>query len=413
MRAPVSLSHIVQQAFLMGRLQMLGRITTMAGDSMQVSSMIKLDMNEFRRPVSYDICFEAFAFWCPWRWTYGDAIKTAILDQADWGPNTTDMGNNAQDWLLAPSGILPSHLPYDMGRIWNRYYRAPHYDEKTHTSIITTGQDMRDRYGLTCFAIQDYVTALCREDIDTEIIETADDTDLLTIHDIAKGITDYRGEARRTFQAERYVELYQNLYNARLPRDVYEEPHYLGSQKQWISPQSTGLPEGDTGGKVQARLQFKIPRRLYTEHGTLYIFGLVRPRQMYQNAAQWWDTAGHMGDYEMFSGDPDLQGRLPVQVTLGQLFTDTSSNTTLGTAPWGHWREWHPDFISSAFYEEDTGWLGRPTPTSLDDAQFVADYGDVMYSHKLGHGILEAHNAVGCKRFTQSSQTSLYYREIV
>ena len=389
-RTSVMLSAQVSQCIKLGRLQMLARIPVIAGDSIsgKVSGLIRL--NNLRRPLAFDIRCDVFGFFVPWRYSYGNAVMQQIVrDQAfpDANPFTAiATTGHGTDYLLTRHSSIPRHIPNDYKAIWNHFFRDPSDDELPQ-DFIPDDYDSR-HFGFRVGNLPAYHTMLARTD-DAGANHTID-TSQATIRtrDLDLPRAEYRARQAQQYYGVRYEEVHKLLWSASAPAEIATVPDFLGRRTRWLSGHdiagTAGPQLGEIVGKLIGGIRYNIPRRFYTEHGTIYVLCTLRPKAMYRHEIHRLDRIDNWNYMDAFA-PPEAGLQEPQQITEPDLFADKSGNTVVGRLPaMSHFRE-HPNYSSSILDEEDKGWQSRATPAG-GDTRYCSDYDDIFQTLSGGHG---------------------------
>ena len=411
---PVSLKQRSQQVFKLGRLQMVHRVPVIAGDQISISIQTALAFERLRRPFSLDAYTEMYAFYCPYRWTYGEALITALTTGYD---NTTayattkafTINSDFPSMMLREQATYPLHLWSDMSSIVDWYFKNPHEAQWDSDNYPDTYDD-RDfgplMWNMPAWGIRSNFS----DDHASGAI--AANTDPLAL---AKIVDDAKDAQMRLWVAVRPKEVHDATWaGGKIPSEVVKKPVLLmheasdGSDKTMRATSGPGF--GEEIGIASGGVKGQVPEFMVGEHGTIYFVVLSRLAPTFTHA--YYNQLDHMtffSDDKYLLAHPVSQEERPRGVTLDSLFSDTTSSTVIGFVPHhAHYGQSGPDWFHPRFYELDKGWTPRPTPSSKTGIRRCSNWDDIFESQHYGHGWMDTLIQVNAMRNIGKDATSIF-----
>lgn len=209
------------------------------------------------------------------------------------------------------------------------------------------------------------------------------------MYDIMEGHTRLRNMAFRDFVSSRYTEVMESMSGLSASPEIDQRPELCWQESQWMSSfdinGTSGAEHGAAVGKAVAAVNVRMPRKLFVEHGTLWMLATVRFPAIYEDALQWLDNMNRPFEEVIPSGMVQLK---PKEVTLGDLH-DGGGATSVGFVPHFEWYRNHPSFATSEIYDKENGWpiLSRPTThvgateaTNMDAIFQTTPISEILYS---------------------------------
>ena len=389
-RERVDLDHRVLQCFRIGRLTQVCHLPVIAGDSIEISMNGFLRLNPLRRPLAFDLKVDMWGFFNPYRWTY-DGFLEEIETQTD-GTATTFPANTAGDHvpaLLMNCGAHshPSHRFADYLRVYNQYFKPP--DNVDAAGTVFLGE-LERLFGVTVAPLKTGWTTFGPEQFVNVASESIDSVNSFNVSLVNLTRQRWEEDQLREWTGQRLQDIYKRQYGARIPREVIQEPIFLGGHSRWLSSHDvdgqSGAELGSVVGKVVAPLRWRMPRRFQGEHGTIQVVMVVRPHPVFNRACHYLDRPANFRLFDARMAPPEAVVKKPENQTAWDWFWDGDNAVNMQTQPYLQWYRTHPSFSSSLLEEEDTGWEGRATPLSYADSKKVPSYDDVFQSLAGGHG---------------------------
>lgn len=415
------LSHYSFQAGRMGSLQTLSTIPVVAGDSMSLDLNGVFRLSPLRRNLTVDARCDIFGFYVPYRHIYGqnwiDFLKQGV-DEAITFP-TDNLGVvQAFSCLGAPYiGLSPAWLLRGYNRIWNRYFRHPTDDAgEVADTDLPSGTD-GIAFGRECAHLPAIWNTPIEGEVTTADYQLATTGDVLDLLELAQQKAQLVTERRREFFAQRYRDVLARTFGSSVNIDADERPELVMRSTFWLSGydvDGTGdATLGTYSGKAAAVGNFRIPRKFFPEHGTLWIMGLVRFPPIHELEVHYLAQQSQP-TYKQIAADPDLIANEPPHtVNLNDHFEGIGGATfasDIGIAPYGQWYRMHPNHVHFIYDAVDGfTWLTGSLATKAT-ARYVdsAAYNDVFQTTQLGHWQSQARLDVGVDRVLPPVDASIF-----
>ena len=409
MRSPIRTSWRTHQALKVGRLQTIGRLNVLPGDSLTIQADVKTVFAKLRRNAGISLVKETFGFYVPWRWSYGDSLITAATSgwttATTWA--TTQTLTQAEDctWMMAHGQTIPKHLVEDYAAVIEHYFKEPHQAAITSANVISDEEDQL--YGYRCWQLKDHWETS---------LNWADSHDQQQIPDASINALDMpqymslgRDNQLRQWDAVRKEDIYKATYGGRFNPEALKIPSHLHYEKLPVKLSATDmepleqtqLASATGGGRIT------IPRRYYPEHGTVYLFCLVRVKPSYWHAKDYLDNTAHFGNMKKAFGHQTGNVEAPLEIKAADLFADGAANTSMGYTPWYGWLHRRPDWWSPVIRENDEGWPARDTPDTKGYMHRHPRYDDIWTSNQFGHGLIHTGLTISGHRPVSSGRSSI------
>jgi hypothetical protein len=385
-RSLCDLTHRVQSVHDIGRLQCISRIPVIAGDSFEINSDILVRLNQLRRPLASDVKADVFAFFNPYRYTYGQTW----IDAIEQGPRSnptfpTLTPSDTQDWLMARD-TFPKHVLSDAIRIYNWYFRDPSFDELDEDTPLT---DDGANYGIRVGHLKSWGTAQAHL---PDLADSMYDLDVsgteISLFDIQSAQSNARQDLYRDFYSSRYTEIMGDLAGAPIHDYADDRPELVFRASEWLSGfdvnGTSGADLGNAVGKAIGKVNFNMPRRFFSEHGSLTLWMVLRMPPVFQDTIQYLDDFNRGLEHII----PQPGSNFPPQeLFMNDLFNGGSSTNSAGYVPFYEWYREHPSYIHDRFDSDDTGWQFLSRPHYTRDLIETYDYDDMFQSMKLRHAV--------------------------
>ena len=399
-RYTADLSHLSNCAGKIGRLHAMACIPVVAGDSFDLDFTSVFRMSALRRSLTVDARVDVFGFYVPYRYIYGDDWTNFIKQGVDETVSLPVVSTAENLKFHACGNVITGSIPkwviagYNM--IWNRYFRVPMITptEIADDYVPTAEQDRF--YGLHTAYLPSYLTPSGTPDItdDDHKLDVSGGT--LDLIDLARIRARYKTEIQRSWFTQRYSELLEDVWTDRLiPVDAEDRPELLFRDVNWMSGHDVdGTGEGNLGqyaGKSQSVFQFRMPRKFFLEHGTVWIMCVVRyPTVVYQHSH--FLVCNPDPSYKEIAGDPSVVATEPPSELLESDFVQSTpgASTSYGYFPFAQHYRFHPSYTHDKYQDQ----LGYPflqnsdvKPGSLEDLTYVDSraYDEVFQSDVLAH----------------------------
>ena len=370
---------------------MVGRIPCIAGDSLNIQVGTSVRLHPLRRAAGMPIVQELFAFYLPYRW-YRSQYPEELVNRTTRAAETQafDLDLSGVPALLSRTLNVPAHVPHALGAIIEHHFKQPNQSEVTAANVLTTEDD--GNYGHLCWELDTWETVPNWEDSSSETSIPSEHT--LAVKNIAQYTATQQMEQFRDWEAVRIEAAHDRIFGGRLNREALQVPEILMHEKTRAKEMQHSAPGSETEGQQMAQagtsMRGRIPRKFIPEHGSIYIFTLLRIVPTFQQSELWIDTHGIQSQaaYAL----PQDAVKPAAAETLGNMFADTQSSTNAGYRPQNAWYRDMPDFWHPTYFNDDAGWWCRPTPDTKEALHRCKDWDDVFTSHQYGHG--QAHTSI-------------------
>lgn len=378
-------SHFSFRVGDIGRLRCLSIIPVVAGESVELDLQGVFRLSPLRRNLTVDCMVDFFAFYRPYRHTYGDLWLDFIrqgVDESVTFPTYT-LGSPASAWRCFPQEfpngrVVPRWLPADLWSIWNRYFRPPADaidDEDMTTAILNTFYDKITALlgPLVCWPKAPWNTDVPQPGADDRRVALA--SNQLDILDLSRVKKRYKTELDRQYFGERYNDLLDRVWDVSVNIDADQRPELLARQTSWLSGYDTDGTAADNlgeyAGKSAAVLNFGFPRKHFAEHGSVWVLCVYRwPLLIYDMINPILQRA--QPSYKWLAGDPDLMmGEPPESLDMADWSTRGAGIADpVGAVPYGMHHRYIPsvmeddfrDLSGFPFLEETAAFAGGAGP---------------------------------------------------
>ena len=388
MRSKVSFRWPVMQPGQIGRTQMVARIPIIAGDLLSFNFACKVSLLQLRKPLPFDWRADIFAAYNPYRYTYTDASLIAAIQSGTWSSPRTSTFTNDCDSLMVQSGTIPAHIPSDAARIHNFFVKDPHQPDVGEAHFSTSSDPETRQWGLLAPNLRTYHTAMLDPDEDQSAHADYDIDDLDHLRDISLYTSRLNDLQTRKWYGERPRELSKKYWGVMPPESINNQPIWLGQNNRWFGQKTiTGTDShalGELIGLTEGHIGLKIPRRMYTEHGSIQVYVCVRTTPIYREEMHYLDNSDIFSDFRTVFQPPSAVKEPPKEIRWKDLFWGSTDATRAGWHPWGQWYRTQPAFISTQFHDVDTGWQARPTPSDARHLRYNSDYKDIFVTSQAG-----------------------------
>ena len=164
--------------------------------------------------------------------------------------------------------------------IWNRYFKHPTDADKNVTYLIDAGTNVNDSlYGVECCHIKRIWNSAIKSTLTTDDY-TVNSATSFTLYDLAQKMSRLGTEVQRDWFATRYRDIMAEIYGSNVNIDADERPELINRVISTISGEdidgSDDATLGQFAGKGIGTASISIANKMFPEHGTVYIMGLVR-----------------------------------------------------------------------------------------------------------------------------------------
>lgn len=385
------LGHRVTQSTKVGRLTTLARVPVLPGDSHNVTSNIFVRLNPLRRPLAIDFKCDVFAFFVPYRYTYGDDWIRYIEE----GPTSTvtfptvaTTGSSIQDWLCCNQVPTPKHIIADANNIYNQWFRDPALPELAETALPPGDERY---FGIKIGALKGWGTAQAgnADATDTQFnIDSSGAT--INFFDVVSQASKARQKQIRDYVSSRYTEILQSATDKPVDVKVDNKPELIWQDSMWLSGHdlngTANAQFGASVGKGVGAMKFGFPDRYFEEHGTVYIMGALRCPSIFVEQIQYLDNFNARSWDEL--NPSGAQHFPPKDLKFSDLFRG-GDNTSAGFIPFYNWYRSHPHFVNRQFQGNwgDSGWPFLYPPSTYEQLVECGDYDQAFAGSAaiLGH----------------------------
>lgn len=434
------LSHFMHNAGKLGRLQTLQIIPIQAGDSISINLDGIVRLAPLRKEVVSETQVDLCVFYVPHRHVYPD-WPTRIQNLhggtiASPGiatiPGATDLSYLCLDYAEA---VIPRWTMQGYNQIWDRYFRVPSLprdpDELTYPS--TSSQDHIDwrAYGRRCARLPSPINdgirltggAATRQPWrdQTSVDYTYQaavgsgfaNIDLRALENIRGR---YKSELERTWFTERYKDVLDRQWGTTVNIDADQRPEMcLRETSNMSGADVDGSDDATLGqyiGKTVARVGFNMPRKLFSEHGALWIMALLRHPFVHvgERHAFVYDI-NQVGSLESIA-DPDTykaEAPIPYQ-SYRWLSPPWGGGADGNITPYGQPLRMNQNRVHKTFADIPGYPFLKNNITTLEQAAYyqTGDYDDVFQTSQLGHWQIHARANVTAMRVVPPASTSIY-----
>lgn len=401
-RHPYDLSHYSFMSGRMGHLMTLSAIPIVAGDSVTLSLNGALRLSPLRRDLVLDAQVDLFAFYVPHRHIYGANWVTLIRDGVDEARNLATISVTSPLQYLGynnVNGTVPRWLVAGYNQIWNRYFRVPNGPQAAIDEANVPGSLNNQLYGYSCARLKTLPVSgvTSRTDASDYNLNLRDESTVsghvatVRLNELATQKARLKTEVERGYFGDRYTDLMERQWGAGVSTDADQRPTLLMRTTEWLSGYDVdGTGDANLGqysGKAAAIVSMDLSKKFFQEHGCLWLMALVRFPTIFEKETHY--LLNHPdADYKEIAGDYDiLAAEIPHQLTMNDLFSQTTSTQFVGYFPYGQWYRYHPSVIHNK-YDELTGFPFKPDiPSNHAAALYTSgnDYETVFATQQLGH----------------------------
>jgi len=350
MRNRYNLSHLAHVVGHIGRLQTISVIPVVAGDSLSINLDGILRLAPTRKEIVSECQIDICAFYVPHRHVYGqdwiDSVSQGIQDNVPMPAGPAVDADSRDPFYLGIhtcGATVNAALNYGYNAILNRYFMVPTTSSNGYMGGVnyafypngTTSEAKNTRsYGARIARLPHILNgavivnqsvnaggfnrSYTEADWGVQIPQDdpAPGTALLDIRDLKSIQSRYRSIQEQNYFAAFYNDVVAQKWDTKgVNTDADQRPTYLGRNTQFISGSDVnGTDDATLGtfiGKTLDRIGFNLPRRLFPEHGNVWImmvprFPLVHTREQHPLLA----TA--QNDQKLLLADPGIWAGEPV-----------------------------------------------------------------------------------------------------
>lgn len=374
-RTENDLSHFSATIFKVGRIQTITRIPTLPGDSIEFSLDAMFKMSELRRPQPVDFCFEMFAFWNPYRWSYEgrEAFTNADARKRNWqamlmagadrdirlppqNPNTNNdvvtrglplggytkkSGTNDEvdtaflNFMSLPANTnkaltylaylrsaitnkVPKHLVMDYNRVYRTYFMDPQWHDLTAGTATASAMqtiptnDVAREFGYQACNLKTLYTTI-RKDLGV------DAGDYIVDRTSGNGLDgiDLRKlqEQKMRYRSETKRQWHAVSYSD-IIKDIFKgSTDAEDTHEPWFLGSSkqwlSGFGSSGGPGLAEGKVNFSFPRKYFPEHGTILLIGLLRFPPVFEVEQHRLDVEDQFKTYHTLINEPGYSDMRP------------------------------------------------------------------------------------------------------
>jgi len=410
-RNTYNLSHQLHISGQIGRTQTLATIPVIAGDSLKISIDGIIRLAPTRKEIVAECQVDILAFYVKHRHVLGNQEWITFLNAGPQNGNPftgIPVASGYRDPFYLGIKECGSTVNKALVRGYNfiqaRYFFVPNTrsngemtalvnDDLTNLDFYPTNeswaQNMR-QYGATAARLPHILNGgnllnslnaaggyaeLNKEDWGVLIQDDSPDVGLLDIRDLAQIQGRYKTVQQKNYWSAFYTDvLEQRFHTSGVNTDADKRPDYLGRATQMLSGADVnGTDDATLGsyvGKTIDRVNFNMPRRVFPEHGNVFILAVLR-YPLVHTKEQHPLLVNPQPDGDLLLGDPALwENTQPVAFDPGQWIAGGSAytpNVNQVAQPYGQEYRYqpnrvHPNFESIPGYPFTQWDSATPTP---------------------------------------------------
>lgn len=443
MRNLYNLSHLAHVVGHIGRLQTISVIPVVPGDSLELNLSGIFRLATTRKEIVSECQVDIMAFYVKHRHVYGNSVWTPFVSeglQYNEGGLTSGPAVDADSRDPFYLGIrtcganINLALPYGYNFIYQRYFAVPttfsngtwnFTDLDFYPNGTTSDLTNHRKYGARAARLPHilnggtivnsanaggYTRGYSDEDWGVEIPQDTPvaGTALLDIRDLKSIQSRYRSIQEQNYFATFYDDVIQRKWNTKgVNSDADPRPDYLGRTTQFVSGSDVnGTDDATLGsyvGKTLDRINFHMRRRVFPEHGNVWImmlprFPLVHTKEQHPLLAQ------NLPDGKLLLADPGVWAGEPVVawdpsawMSGGSLLIPDINSIQ---QPYGQEYRYQPNRVHPTF-EQIPGYpFTQWDSTEARDWYYYTDeeYTDTFQVSQLQHW--QAHMSLGLTRYS-------------
>lgn len=445
MRNRYNLSHLAHPVGHIGRLQTISVIPVVAGDSLQLSLDGIVRLAPTRKEIVSECQVDICAFYVKHRHVWPDDWPELVkrgIQVDDEGAFNLPAGpavdaDSRDPWYLGIrtcGATINRSLPFGYNFIYRRYFAVPttngngefSFSDDDYIPLGTTQSKVHQRsYGLLAArlphilngpVIVNAVTAAgdirnyAQADWGIELQQDNPGVGvtLFDIRDLKSIQSRYRSIQEQNYFAQFYNDVLAMKWDTKgVNTDADPRPDYLGRTTQFLSGTDVnGTDDATLGsfvGKTLDRINFRLPRRMFPEHGNVWIMMLLRYPLVHTKeqhpllATSQPDPKLILADPQVWAGEPVVAFNPADWLSGGSSFVP---DVDAAQQPYGQEYRYQPNRIHPVFETIP----GYPF-TSWDSANVYPwyYYNDNEYANTFQTSQIaqwQAHMSVSCTKFS-------------
>lgn len=360
-------SHFSFRLGKIGRVKPLTVIPVLAGESLELDLQGVFRLSPLRRNLTVDCMVDLFAFYRPYRHSWGDHwrdfIRQGVDESVTFPTYTLPADGPVGGYTVFPAPfrrgtVVPLPLAQDYWSIFNRFFRPPPEridDEDVTTAILNTfyREAGLGDYGFrACFPKAPWNVTVPQPDAeDRRVSLQASQLDLL---DLRRVKARYKTELDREYFGNTYNDLMDRVWDVSVNIDADQRPELIMRRQHWLSGYDTDGTAADNlgeySGKSAAVLRFGFPRRYFPEHGSVWVLVLFRfPLLIHEMVNPILKRA--QPDYKWLAGDPEVMMSEPPEAVDVSDWTTAQTNFSdpSGAGPYGMHHRFIPSVLDNKF----------------------------------------------------------------
>lgn len=413
------LSHMSNMCGLVGRLQTISSIPVVAGDEISLGMAGVWRLSPLRRQLAMDALVDQFVFYAPHRHTLGtdwvDFLKAGVDEAVTFtGISANAFGSSCLGAVFTPaSEDIPLFLQAGNNQIWNNYFRHP-----TTAADVKADTDLPGTFNDAWFGWPvGYLPSIWNTAIDSEVTNADYEVSAVTVLDLfdfAAAQSRLETERRREWFARRYRDVLGSTYGTSINIDAEQRPQLVAHDRFWMSGfDIEGTDDASLGsfvGKAQTVQRFGFPRRLFPEHGILWVMACLRfppvhvHERHYLYGKQDWT-------YQEIAGDPLIANLPPATQDLGDYFVNNGISwaADVGIQPYGQHYRHHPN-VTHLLYSTQNNWALYDTQitTKAISRYHTDEFQQAFLNETMGHWQFNGRLDVDVKRTVPPAESSIF-----
>ena len=403
----------------LGHLQTLKRFYVVAGDRMEIEIDAVFRLTAMRQFITRDVKVDLLCFFVPHRHVYGqqwtDFIQKGVDEQVTFSPAANAVekihytGSGAG---LQGSGI-PLHIVSGYNKIWNRYFKNPTDENLTKVENQPLQGDDERLYGARCARLPHIWTSGIDSNMPANGSQVPINGGVLDLVDFAQVQGEYKTRLQRDWFDRFYHDVLSDVWGGTTTMDADERPELCYRHSAWLSGYDVDGTDaaalGDYSGKSFGRVNVRMPRKYFGEHGALWCMALLRYPVVHENENHYLDLIANPS-YAQIAGDPDIVGNLKPITHEAKDFFDAGGSGQIGEFPYGQWYRSENSVASQVLAFQGAFPFLERIPTDRTTARYedFGEYDHVFKSDLYGNWTVQAAFYNDCIRNVPGPKSSVF-----
>jgi hypothetical protein len=226
----------------------------------------------------------------------------------------------------------------------------------------------------------------------------------------------FKSEQERDWFYKQYPEVMSGQFGTGVSIDTDQRPELLFKHKFSIQGYDVDGHDDSTlgvsSGKAIGNGGFAMPRKYFNEHGSLWVFIVLRFPTLLLNEMHPLENTGMAEPtYKQIAGDNEIISVEPPASDDLDSWTTETGTVDIGTLPYGQWYRWQPSKVHP-YYDDLLGYpfLAGSTITNHQEAVYTQpnEYDDVFQSDRLGNAQCQSVFKVNALRSLAGPRSSIY-----